>query len=190
LPQDQAPESTCRQATLGQSAKALLFGGNTSTAVLGDTWVYRVPTVFASQPQNMETCAASQSSFSVVTLGTGPFTYQWRKGSIPIDPLANPSASTDTLTLTNVGPDDVASYDCIVTNACGSVTSNAATLTICRCLTCAADFNEDGGVDGEDVGTFFAAWESGVCDADVNQDGGVDGDDVSVFFSQWEAGGC
>jgi hypothetical protein len=26
-----------------------------------------------------------------------------------------------------------------------------------------AHFNQDGGVDGSDIGTFFAAWENGGC---------------------------
>jgi hypothetical protein len=55
---------------------------------------------------------------------------------------------------------------------------------------CAADFNQDGGIDGADVGDFFAAWEGGAVEADVNQDGGVDGADVGYFFERWEAGGC
>jgi len=58
------------------------------------------------------------------------------------------------------------------------------------CPPCAADFNEDGGVDGGDVEAFFTTWESGGGCGDVNQDGGVDGGDVEAFFTAWEAGGC
>ncbi|MFZ4430756.1 MAG: hypothetical protein ACOYPS_10420 [Phycisphaerales bacterium] len=55
---------------------------------------------------------------------------------------------------------------------------------------CAADYNQDGGVDGGDIESFFADWEaSGGC-SDVNQDGGVDGSDIESFFQVWEAGGC
>ncbi|MBS0197380.1 MAG: hypothetical protein JSR77_11545 [Planctomycetes bacterium] len=57
------------------------------------------------------------------------------------------------------------------------------------CL-CPADFNQDGGVDGGDVQSFFASWEQGLAAADVNLDGGIDGGDVQYFFSVWEAGGC
>jgi len=57
-------------------------------------------------------------------------------------------------------------------------------------VTCPADFNQDGGIDGDDVEAFFAAWENGETSADVNQDGGIDGADVSTFFVVWEAGGC
>ncbi len=55
---------------------------------------------------------------------------------------------------------------------------------------CPADFNQDGGIDGADVESFFASWESAEALADVNQDGGVDGADVEVFFAAWAAGGC
>jgi hypothetical protein len=55
---------------------------------------------------------------------------------------------------------------------------------------CAADFNQDGGIDGSDIDAFFTAWEAGEGSADVNEDGGVDGADIAAFFSLWEAGGC
>jgi hypothetical protein len=51
---------------------------------------------------------------------------------------------------------------------------------------CAADYNQDGGVDGADVEAFFIDWQDGLFDADVNQDGGVDGADVEAFFLDWQ----
>ena len=65
-------------------------------------------------------------------------------------------------------------------------TSNCAP----ACPPCAADFNQDGGVDGADIEGFFAAWESGAGCGDTNLDGGVDGGDIEAFFFVWEAGGC
>ena len=58
------------------------------------------------------------------------------------------------------------------------------------CPSCAADFNEDGGVDGADVEAFYIVWESGEGCGDVNEDGGVDGGDIEYFFVLWEQGGC
>ncbi len=58
------------------------------------------------------------------------------------------------------------------------------------CPLCAADFNSDGGVDGQDIEAFFTAWEGGTNCGDVNQDGGVDGSDIESFFAAWESGGC
>lgn len=73
-------------------------------------------------------------------------------------------------------------------------TSTAASVrfsfAIAPAARCPADFNQDGGVDGGDVESFFLAWEQGDSAADVNQDGGVDGSDVATFFLAWEAGGC
>jgi hypothetical protein len=61
--------------------------------------------------------------------------------------------------------------------------SNVVSLALCP-----GDFNCDGGVDGQDIDSFFGTWESGLPAADVNADGGIDGGDVSAFFERWEAG--
>jgi len=58
------------------------------------------------------------------------------------------------------------------------------------CAPCAADYNQDGGVDGGDISSFFPDWENSAACADVNLDGGIDGGDIEAFFSVWEAGGC
>lgn len=55
---------------------------------------------------------------------------------------------------------------------------------------CIADFNQDGGIDGQDIEAFFIAWEISEPSADANQDGGVDGQDIEVFFLAWEQGEC
>jgi hypothetical protein len=53
-------------------------------------------------------------------------------------------------------------------------------------VACVADWNNDGGVDGDDVIAFFSDWDRGL--ADINGDGGTDGDDVIVFFASWDNG--
>ncbi|MFN7337692.1 MAG: GC-type dockerin domain-anchored protein, partial [bacterium] len=72
-------------------------------------------------------------------------------------------------------------YRCVVSNACGQVISDVA-----RVGSCPADYNFDGGVDGDDVISYFADWDAANPDADFTGDGGVDGDDVIVFFSRWD----
>jgi hypothetical protein len=55
---------------------------------------------------------------------------------------------------------------------------------------CFADYNDDGGIDGDDVISFFTDWDaSGPC-SDVDASGGVDGDDIIAFFSIWDVGGA
>ncbi len=58
------------------------------------------------------------------------------------------------------------------------------------CPACAADYDNNGGVDGGDLGAFFADFETGAPCADVDQNGGVDGGDLGFFFQVFEAGGC
>lgn len=58
------------------------------------------------------------------------------------------------------------------------------------CPVCAADFDDNGGVDGGDLASFFAAFEDGGECADVDGNGGVDGGDLAEFFRIFEQGGC
>lgn len=58
------------------------------------------------------------------------------------------------------------------------------------CPPCAADFDQNGGVDGGDLGAFFAEFEQGAACADVDANGGIDGGDLAAFFGLFEAGGC
>jgi hypothetical protein len=58
------------------------------------------------------------------------------------------------------------------------------------CPVCAADFDGNGGVDGGDLGAFFAAFETGDACTDVDGNGGVDGGDLGAFFAAFESGGC
>jgi subtilisin-like proprotein convertase family protein len=55
---------------------------------------------------------------------------------------------------------------------------------------CFADFNNDTGIDGDDVVQFFSAWEVGAVCADVDDSESVDSDDVVAFFTVWDAAGA
>ena len=74
-------------------------------------------------PGNQQVCLGLPASFSITAGGTGPFTYQWRKDTIDIG-----GATSATLSIAVTVSGDAGSYDCVVTNGCGSTTSAAATL--------------------------------------------------------------
>ncbi len=161
--------------------------------------------LLSTQPQSTNTCGSSEAVFSVADTSGNPTPstcqWQWRTfgnadwvnmvDGLNTDPATGEPAFTATGSRQIIaGTTSVAGsggprreFHAVVTNSCGSVTSNPATLTICI-----GDFNCDGGVDGDDVGAFFTQWEGGEAAADVNADGGVDGADVSTFFERWEAG--
>lgn len=54
---------------------------------------------------------------------------------------------------------------------------------------CLADIDQNGGVDGGDLGAFFELFEAGDPAADLDFNGGIDGGDLSTFFEHFE-GGC
>ncbi len=55
---------------------------------------------------------------------------------------------------------------------------------------CRADYNRDGGIDGNDIAPFFDAWSAGLPDTDLNLDGGVDANDAAFFLDLWSTGRC
>jgi hypothetical protein len=68
---------------------------------------------------------------NVSVSATGTVTYQWRKGGAAVANGGSISgATTATLSINPAASGDAGSYDCVVTNACGSTTSAAAALTV------------------------------------------------------------
>jgi hypothetical protein len=63
--------------------------------------------------------------FTVIAQGTGPLSYQWRLNGVNIG-----GASNDTLTLTNVRPQDAGAYQVTVANDADAVDSDVATLAV------------------------------------------------------------
>lgn len=83
------------------------------------------PPVISAHPRGQTVVAGDAASFSVSASGAGSMVYQWRK-----DGVAIPGATASSLTLNNIQPGDAGAYSVVVTNALGSTTSNAATLTV------------------------------------------------------------
>jgi Immunoglobulin I-set domain/Carboxypeptidase regulatory-like domain len=66
------------------------------------------------------------ATFTVVASGTSPLQYQWRRNGVAISGATAASYTTSTLALADNG----ASFDVVVSNSAGSVTSAAAVLTV------------------------------------------------------------
>lgn len=79
--------------------------------------------VITQQPTNQEITEGETLTLNVVA--TGATGYQWKKGEEDI-----PDATTATYTKEGATTADAGSYTCVVTGAGGSVTSNAATVTV------------------------------------------------------------
>ena len=92
------------------------------------SWMTKgVPTMPAiqTQPQNQSVTAGSNVQFSVVASGRPAVTYQWYFGGTAISGATGSSYSLSNAQAANAG-----NYTVTVANTMGSVTSNAATLTV------------------------------------------------------------
>lgn len=79
----------------------------------------------ATQPASVSVAAGAAASFTVSATGGGTLAYQWRKGGTAI---SGATAATYAIAATTAA--DAGSYDVVVSNSAGSVTSAAATLTV------------------------------------------------------------
>ena len=98
-------------------------GTRTGLAVLGLLSSPRL--VITSQPQNVTAPASGTATFSVSATGTAPLAYQWRFNGAPIA-----GATSSSYTIANAQASNAGTYDVVVSNSAGSVTSNPATLTV------------------------------------------------------------
>ncbi|HTA31357.1 MAG TPA: immunoglobulin domain-containing protein, partial [Candidatus Cybelea sp.] len=78
----------------------------------------------ATQPMSQLASAGTNVTFNVIASGTAPLIYQWRMNGTNI-----PGATNSTYTRSNVQLSDTGSYQVIVANTYGFVTSSAAMLT-------------------------------------------------------------
>ncbi len=182
------PPSRDYSATAFDAARGVtvMFGGGTGNNPLNDTWLFNAPCIaptFVRQPTPRSICLHRATTFTVAAGGDAPQQYQWRRDGVAIDATTNPSAATAALSITSARLTDDAMYDCIVTNACNSATSNAARLTIC-----AGDYNCDAIVDFFDYLDFVSAFAASDPAADFNDDGIVDFFDYLDFVQSFSVG--
>jgi uncharacterized delta-60 repeat protein len=76
-----------------------------------------VPTISA-QPQNRTNVVGTTATFSVTADGQTPLSYQWRLNGAAITGATNAN-----LSLSNIGSNNAGSYQVVITNLLGSVTS-------------------------------------------------------------------
>src|SRR5260370_1040691 len=83
------------------------------------------PTI-TTQPTNQTVTAGQTATFTVVAAGTAPLAYQWQKSGVSIAGATSSSYTTPVTTTSDSG----STFAVVVTNAAGTVTSAAATLTV------------------------------------------------------------
>jgi hypothetical protein len=79
-----------------------------------------------AQPTGQHVVVGQTATFTVSATGSAPLLYQWQKGATPI---AGATASTYTTPATTLA-DDASTFQVVVSNSAGSVTSSSAALTV------------------------------------------------------------
>lgn len=91
--------------------------------------VVSAPTI-STQPQSLSLTVGGSGTLSVAGTGTQPLSFQWFKNGVTI------SGKTDvTLVISNAQLSDAGSYTVRVTNSAGTVTSEAAAVTVSQAAT-------------------------------------------------------
>ena len=109
-----------------QSGPAAVLFGN-SPLLAGFTVVQAVATKpsITTQPTNQMAVPKSNATFSVTATGTAPLSYQWSFKNTSLPGSTNALLALSYVQFTNAG-----TYQVIITNAYGAVTSQVATLTL------------------------------------------------------------
>ncbi len=92
---------------------------------IGSTTSAVAPSI-TTQPASRTVTAGQTAAFTVVATGTTPLGYQWKKNETAVSGATSSSYTTPATTSSDNG----AQFTVTVSNSAGSVTSNAATLTV------------------------------------------------------------
>lgn len=170
-------------AVVGANLDDTLGGTDSGSACAFDVGPIFTP-VLVDQPQPATGCYSGTASFSLSATGSSPLQYQWRKGLVWMVNGPNVTGATSpTLNVSNLFAPDAGSYNCVVSNGCGSVVSNAATLTVGL----AADISGNNVVNTQDLAILLAFFGGPATHAqgDLNGDGVVTTVDLTVLLAQF-----
>jgi Regulator of chromosome condensation (RCC1) repeat/Immunoglobulin I-set domain/ZU5 domain len=119
--------------TAGNAGGYSVVVSNAAGSVASDTAILTVtpgapgpvaPTI-VTQPAAVVVDAGNTATFAVGVSGTGPLTFQWRKGGADVA-----GATSAAITLVGVAAGDAGLYSVVVGNVAGNVTSADATLAV------------------------------------------------------------
>ena len=99
---------------------------NAATLTVTATPITPTAPQITTPPANQTVSVGQTATFSVVATGSAPLQYQWQENGTAIAGATGPSYTTAAAASADTG----SSFTVVVTNATGSKTSNAATLTV------------------------------------------------------------
>jgi hypothetical protein len=121
-----------RQATFTGTQYVTSLGGQPPRRPSGMSWrisqsACTAPSI-STHPQNQTINSGNQATLTVSAAGTAPLTYLWYTGTPPSGPVApGPNNTSSTY---QPSPTSTTTYWVRVTNSCGHIDSNVATVTV------------------------------------------------------------
>jgi hypothetical protein len=144
----------------------------------------------ASQPvSQLSECGLAPTFTIQPAAGYTGLSYTWRRNGTPLSNgltghgTTISGATANQLKLINASSADDGTYDCVLSNSCGSETSILVSLTVG--MSCCADATHNGTVNIEDLLHVISQWGEPGSDADVTHDGVVNIEDVLAVISAW-----
>jgi hypothetical protein len=154
------------------------------TGIYGDppimcSWRETTAPLHITQPPQSVTVFRNEEVRLQVTVESTapPVTYQWRRNGAIIH-----NATFPLYIISGAQYADSAEYDVVVTDICGSLTSEPARVTV----TCREDWNQDGAINSQDYFDFLVDFFAG--DADYDHNGMTDEYDHRAFILLWRLG--
>ena len=105
--------------------RATNAAGSSSNAGPASATTLFNPPIILTPPQSQNLFNGQTAVFNVAATGTGPLSYQWRFGGVPI-----PGATATNYTIASVQTTNSGAYSVVVSNAASTVTSSNATLLV------------------------------------------------------------
>ncbi|MCX6319669.1 MAG: M12 family metallo-peptidase [Bacteroidetes bacterium] len=125
----------------GSQYRCIVRGQCGSTTSDVATLTVNVAPVATTNPVSQAVCSGSAVSFTAAATGTPAPTFQWQVSTAAVPSFTNIAGATNaTLNLAATTlTDNGNQYRCVITNACGTVNTNAATLTVNSTITVATN---------------------------------------------------
>ncbi len=131
-----------------------------------------------AQPVSHPVPQRGETRIAVASSDPDAWGYIWRRNGVILE-----DETTSYININDASEQDEGEYVCTIIGDCGAVTTNPATLWVCR-----ADYNIDGAVDDADVEEFIAGFELSDPRSDITRDDIIDLDDFFAFFNGYDRG--
>ena len=121
-----------KDASLNTGSHEVIVDGGTLTGRERITGTVKYAPTITTQPTSQTVTEGETATFTVEATGTEPLSYQWQQSTDKGSSWTNIDSATNTTYTTGKTTMDMngTQYRCVVSNSAGSVTSDAATLTV------------------------------------------------------------